>query len=303
MDERLDLVRSVTDGRYVYVRNYMPHRIYGQHLDYMFQTPTTRAWKKLHDEGRLNPIQDQFWNRKPPEELYDLERDPDEVQNLAPSAEHRAILERLRRELRRQILETRDLGFMPEGERWRLADRGVPYDLARDDRRYPLEKILETAERASRMQPEEQPSLRAALADDDGTVRYWAALGILMQGEAAVRASRVELQKALTDSSPPVRIVAAEALGMYGGADDRRAALDLLVSHADRSQHSVFTVMDALAGLDALDERAAPAVSRLARLASAGALPHARYEPYVPRLLTDLRAKFSPAPAPCLPAR
>jgi uncharacterized sulfatase len=36
MDERYDLVRSVTDGRYVYVRNYLPHLIYGQHLDYMF---------------------------------------------------------------------------------------------------------------------------------------------------------------------------------------------------------------------------------------------------------------------------
>src|SRR5205807_2029380 len=35
MDERYDLVRSVTDGRYVYIRNYMPHKIYGQHIDYM----------------------------------------------------------------------------------------------------------------------------------------------------------------------------------------------------------------------------------------------------------------------------
>src|SRR6476646_9276019 len=26
MDERFDLVRSVTDGRFVYVRNYMPHK-------------------------------------------------------------------------------------------------------------------------------------------------------------------------------------------------------------------------------------------------------------------------------------
>src|SRR5262249_17419083 len=32
MDERYDLVRTVTDGRHVYVRNYMPHKIYGQHI-------------------------------------------------------------------------------------------------------------------------------------------------------------------------------------------------------------------------------------------------------------------------------
>src|SRR5262249_7996355 len=35
MDERYDMVRSVRDGRYVYVRNYLPHKIYGQHVDYM----------------------------------------------------------------------------------------------------------------------------------------------------------------------------------------------------------------------------------------------------------------------------
>ena len=66
MDERIDLVRSATDGRYVYVRNYMPHRIYGQYLDYMFQTPTTQVWHKLHQQGKLNPEQDAFWKTKPP---------------------------------------------------------------------------------------------------------------------------------------------------------------------------------------------------------------------------------------------
>ena len=79
MDERLDLVRTVWDGRYVYVRNYMPHLIYGQYIDYMFQTPTTRIWKQLYDAGQLNAEQRRFWEPKPSEELYDLDSDPDEV--------------------------------------------------------------------------------------------------------------------------------------------------------------------------------------------------------------------------------
>ncbi len=97
MDERLDLVRSVTDGRYVYVRNYMPHLIYGQHLNYMWQTPTTRVWEQLHKEGKLNAAQDKFWNPKPPEELFDLQSDPDEVKNLADSKEHEEIKTKLRK--------------------------------------------------------------------------------------------------------------------------------------------------------------------------------------------------------------
>src|SRR5262249_4852361 len=61
MDEKCDLSRGVTDGRYVYIRNYMPHRPQGQYLSYMFQTPTTQVWKQLHDEGKLSPGQDFFW--------------------------------------------------------------------------------------------------------------------------------------------------------------------------------------------------------------------------------------------------
>ncbi len=38
---------AVTDGRYVYIRNFRPDKIYGQHLDYMWQTPTTRVWERL----------------------------------------------------------------------------------------------------------------------------------------------------------------------------------------------------------------------------------------------------------------
>ena len=45
-------IQVAYDERYVYVRNYMPHRIYGQHLGYMFETPTTRVWKELHDDGK-----------------------------------------------------------------------------------------------------------------------------------------------------------------------------------------------------------------------------------------------------------
>jgi len=43
MDERYDLVRSVRNDRFIYLRNYRPDLIYGQHLAYMFETPTTQT--------------------------------------------------------------------------------------------------------------------------------------------------------------------------------------------------------------------------------------------------------------------
>ena len=78
MDERYDMVRTVRDKRYLYIKNYMPHKIYGQYIQYMFVTPTTQVWKQLYDEGQLQPPRTYFWETKPSEELFDLENDPDE---------------------------------------------------------------------------------------------------------------------------------------------------------------------------------------------------------------------------------
>ena len=49
--QRMGKVRSVLGKRYIYIRNYMPHKPYGQHVGYMFVTPTTQVWKKLYDES------------------------------------------------------------------------------------------------------------------------------------------------------------------------------------------------------------------------------------------------------------
>ena len=84
-DERYDNVRTVRDERYVYIRHFMPQRPYGQHVAVMFMSQTAQAWKKLFDEGKLPPHQAAFWQTKPSEELYDLQKDPDEVCNLIDS--------------------------------------------------------------------------------------------------------------------------------------------------------------------------------------------------------------------------
>ena len=86
MDERYDLVRSVRDERYIYIRNYMPHRPHGQHVDYMFETPMTAKWKAMFDAGALKAPQTAFWEPKASEELYDLQADKWEVNNLAGRA-------------------------------------------------------------------------------------------------------------------------------------------------------------------------------------------------------------------------
>ncbi|MBI3208841.1 MAG: sulfatase-like hydrolase/transferase [Candidatus Solibacter usitatus] len=258
MDERYDLMRSVTDGRYVYIRNYMPHRIYGQFVGTMFQTPTTQVWKKRYDSGQLNAAQKHFWETKPPEELYDLQTDRDEVNNLAGSPAHRQTLERMRKANREHLLRIRDVGFLPEGEIHTRAKGLSPYEVGHDDERYPMERVLTTAELASSLDTTALPRLVRALDDPDSAVRYWAASGILMRGGPAVLNAVSALRARLEDSGPYVRAVAAEALARFGSEDDVRKSLSVLLDLVPAPKNGAYVSLWALIVIDDLGPKAAP---------------------------------------------
>ena len=296
MDERYDLVRSVRDKRYLYARNFLVDRPYGQRLSYQMETPTTRVWLRLFQEGKLNETQARFWREKPSEELYDLENDPDLVNNLAASPDHEVERERLASRLRRQLLTIRDLSFLPEGEMHRRATAmgASPWTYGRGG--YQVERALAAAELASDRSDRggaAHERLTRMLGDPDSAVRAWAAIGLRARGEEAVRSAASALRAALGDPSPPVRIFAAEALGRFGEQADRAPAVEVLLAAASIAGNDFF---DALLALNALDylppgvlggegAQAGAWRERLAALPSELEGLDRRFRNYVPRLL------------------
>ncbi|MBI5692143.1 MAG: sulfatase-like hydrolase/transferase [Verrucomicrobia bacterium] len=304
MDERVDLVRSVTDGRYVYLRNYLPHLSPGQHVNAQFNAATTQLWRKLYDEGKLDEAQSLFWRApKAPEELYDLQEDPDEVRNLAGSPAHREVLARLRAAQQAHARAIRDVGFLPEGEMQVRAAGASPHDLARDDARYPFERIFAAAELASGFMPEAVPGLRVALGDADRAVRYWGALGFLIRGRGAVEGAAADLRKALDDPSPFVRLAAAWALAEHGNGSDARRALAVLADHAPWDRNDVFVSMAALTAIDNLGAKAAPLREAVRSWPAEGPAPDDRYRPYVPQLLRSISTRLETTSARTAPRR
>ncbi|MEZ6087027.1 MAG: sulfatase-like hydrolase/transferase [Pirellulaceae bacterium] len=291
MDERYDMIRTVTDGRFQYIRNFNPHFIYGQYVSYNFQTPSTAAWKQAFDAGQCNQAQSHFWKLKPTEELYDLKADRDQVNNLVDSPEHQQKLVELRSALFQWCHDIRDLGFLPEGEIHSRSEGTTPYEMARDPMKYPFDKIFGAAVVATQRGMDDLSTVKSLLSDSDSAVRYWGAVGILNRGAPAVAASRDVLVAALDDSSPYVRVAAGYALGKFGDEARQKQGIDTLLRVAPgKDNTNVFAALTALNAIDKLDDKAAYAKDQLAAMPVGKlASPDGRYSGYPDRVLEKIR--------------
>ena len=295
MDERYDMVRCARDRRYLYIRNFMPHLPMGQHVRYMFETPSTRAWKRLHDEGALIEAQSFFWEERPAEELYDLEEDPDETHNLADSSDHADVLEELRQACREWMLAIRDTGCLPEPQLYLRCGECAPYDMARDPERYPMARILLSAETASSLESGVLETLLGFMSEDDPAIRYWAAMGVMMRGERAVRRGHRLLREALGDDDASVRIVAGEALCRYGGTADVHLAMPVLVELANAEAYGPYVALMALNAIDGCGRVARPWMDEIRELPTEDPDTHDRPQYGVEALLERIIAQHGEA--------
>jgi hypothetical protein len=267
MDERYDMSRAVRGKRFKYIRNYLPHRIHAQHLDYLWKMPATVSWEEEYRNGRCNAAQRAFWEPKPYEELYDTETDPWEVRNLAASAEHREILKRMREANRRHILATRDAGFLPESDMVERAVGDEIHAMVRVAERYPLERILAVAEMAGEGNAEHLAALRKCLDDRDRTVRYWGATGCAILGKEAIEVAG-DLTRLLDDPIVSVRIAAAEALCAMGRPDEALPCLVDALEHENR--YAVLHAVNTLENIGEAARDALPALEKILRTRHGG---------------------------------
>ena len=223
MDERFDMCRAVRDQRFRYIRNYMPYRIYGQHLEYLWLAPSIVSWEKAYLNGECNEIQSVFWRKKPAEELYDTANDPWEVNNLAGDLNYADVLERMRAANKKWLTDIYDAGFIPEADRIDRAGETPVYDYMRSGN-VNLGEIINAADISTRGEPSNLDAINGFLQSDESAVRYWGATGLLIIGEKA-RSATDELKNALNDKSADVVAVAAEALYNLGEKETAKNAL------------------------------------------------------------------------------
>ncbi|MEM9645758.1 MAG: sulfatase, partial [Planctomycetota bacterium] len=115
MDEVYELQRAARDRRWKYIRNFEPEKTYSQRLDYMDEMPMMQDWRRLAAQGKLSGGQALWFSEtKPIEELYDTEKDPWELNNLADSPQYAERLARMRAATESWQLDIADTGMIPE---------------------------------------------------------------------------------------------------------------------------------------------------------------------------------------------
>ncbi|OAG75757.1 Choline-sulfatase [Acetobacter malorum] len=207
MDECYDLMRTVTDGQYRYIRNYMPHRIYGQHNSYEWMGRGYQSWQEEWQAGRLNETQAAFWRTKPAEELYDLRTDPHQIHNLAQDQAFQTTRHALSAALDQHMLTTHDNAFVPET----TARQG--YFVSREEGVYPLQELLPLANAAITRNPGNIGHFTAALSHPNDAIRYWATTGLLLVQTSLPPSTLSRLKEHFsTEPSSSVRALLSEIL-------------------------------------------------------------------------------------------
>ena len=117
LDDEYDMVRGIRDKRFKFFRNYQPEKPYIMDIEYRLQMDLMNELIRAHEAGELNEAQELwFAQSKPEEELYDLEVDPHELNNLIDNPQYKEKADELRTELKKWMDDIEDVGFTPEIE-------------------------------------------------------------------------------------------------------------------------------------------------------------------------------------------
>jgi len=116
-DEFSDRIRSVTNDKYVYVKNFHTKLPAYKDIGYRKNMDMMNELLRLKESGKLNDNQ-KYWFRtgKAEEEFYDRKADPHQLHNIVDDPELSGQVERFRAALQGWQEQTNDLGGIPESD-------------------------------------------------------------------------------------------------------------------------------------------------------------------------------------------
>ncbi len=148
-DETVDHMRAVRTKDFKYIRNFLPNRPYLQPCAYKDAKDILITLRQAYKDEALNKTQRLlFRETRPAEELYDVNADPYEINNLAEDPAYADELAKMRERLATWMVETNDKGREPESAEMFDSDMAVYVGGLKAKKRDPehLQKIIDNIE-------------------------------------------------------------------------------------------------------------------------------------------------------------
>lgn len=218
-DEKYDLVRTLRIGNFKYIRNFEPFYPDGLQNNYRYKCLAFQQWRELHEQGKLTGAAKQFYEAKAPEALYDLDADPDEVNNLANDPDHASRLHQMRDQLDDRLKSLPDLSFLTEAVMVDAAlSNPTGYGQSHSGQ---ITKYIDTVNLSLLPKAEALQGIQVALGEKDQPwVRYWALVACSTLGEDAKPMIPL-IEKLLLDREPLVVTRAVEYLAVHSDIDTK----------------------------------------------------------------------------------
>ena len=224
-DELYGMRRAVTDGRFKYIRRFMPHLPSAPYSYYQMTIPGWAAWQKAWQDGKLSGYHKALWEpTEATEELFDTQSDPWEIKNLAREPAQAKRLAAMRTQLKATMTQVHDTALVPEPMYAELAGNNATIHGYVNSAAFPLTDVVEIAFLASARDTKNLPALTKALKSPHPVIRYWGALGCVALGKSAASVTDT-LAQLLTDEAAANRITAAHALFVLGQSERGKAVL------------------------------------------------------------------------------
>lgn len=257
IDSSSELVRSLKDDRYLYIRNFYPQKgwRYSPYIGISspyFMTSWDKAVEGCDQSVKAyNRLNAYNMSRKPVEELYDLSTDPDQMNNLAGDLNQLDQLLSMRVQVVEEMLKLNDGGLMPEQVMMDYAKSATAYEVIHNRDLYPLEEILDAC---NKMLDPETPIAyyESLLKHDNPSMRYWGVQGIYASGSIDLGM----LEPALADNSASVRLAAAETVVMLSVNDNLISKAKSIIKECLNNKTDILIPLEAIDCLDRLGKKA-----------------------------------------------
>lgn len=239
-DNGIDMVRTVTNGRYVYSRNFMPFMPELRYINYAESSDIKKQMRTDFVENKLNDVQNRLFLDRPGEYLFDTQTDPWEINNLANNPAYSVILGDMGTKLENEILTSRDIMFLPEYSLLSISTTNNPYQYRQSDTNYPIAAIYGAAKLSGIRGTTTTTSQIGLLDSSNDIVRYWAITGLRSQSDADLVPYSSTIISKIGDDYAPVAITAsAVAYNQF----ESTAAKTKLLDNCKTSSNEVLALM------------------------------------------------------------